>query len=342
MAKATTAKEVEIAKTVQEILASLEKDRERRIIAGRFGLNGRKETLEEIGQELGITRERVRQIEKQLSGRLTNIKHPRLDDLRTVLRQYLEELGRVAPVHEVADKFGLNDEQGFAQVSFLAHLFPDFVVIPADDQLKPSIAIKEHHDSKRLHQLAAEFIDTLKRLGRPAKLDEVAVAMPTRLETHHLHGLARSSRQATVLEGEWGLVTNPLVNPKSIRDKIYVVLAKNGKPMHFTDIAGAIKQSNFRRRDVTTQAIHNELIKDERFVLVGRGIYALREWGYEKGTVSDVIAAILAKESPLHRDEIVRRVLKERQVKPTTVILNLQGKKQFKRVAKATYALVEN
>jgi hypothetical protein len=43
----------------------------------------------------------------------------------------------------------------------------------------------------------------------------------------------------------------------------------------------------------------------------------------------------------LHRDEIVRRVLKSRQVKETTILLNLQGKSQFKRVAKATYALAE-
>jgi hypothetical protein len=43
----------------------------------------------------------------------------------------------------------------------------------------------------------------------------------------------------------------------------------------------------------------------------------------------------------LHRDEIVKRVLKSRKVKETTILLNLQGKPQFKRVAKATYALAE-
>ena len=90
------------------------------------------------------------------------------------------------------------------------------------------------------------------------------------------------------------------------------------------------------------QAECNELIKDPRFVLIGRGIYALKEWGYKKGTVADVIAEVLRKEGgPLHRDEIVRRVLKSRQVKETTILLNLQGKPQFKRVAKATYALSE-
>jgi DNA-directed RNA polymerase delta subunit len=133
-----------------------------------------------------------------------------------------------------------------------------------------------------------------------------------------------------------------MVNPKNIRDKIYVILHDQGKPMHFSEIAEAIKASDFRRKDVTTQAIHNELIKDSRFVLIGRGIYALKEWGYKKGTVADVIAEVLKKEGgPLHRDEIVRRVLKSRKVKETTILLNLQGKPQFKRVAKATYALAE-
>jgi hypothetical protein len=133
-----------------------------------------------------------------------------------------------------------------------------------------------------------------------------------------------------------------MVNPKNIRDKIYVILHDKNKPLHFSEISKAIKGSDFKRKDVTTQAIHNELIKDKRFVLIGRGIYALREWGYDKGTVADVISEVLRQEGgPLHRDEIVKRVLKSRHVKETTILLNLQGKPQFKRVAKATYDLAE-
>ena len=112
--------------------------------------------------------------------------------------------------------------------------------------------------------------------------------------------------------------------------------------LHFNEIAAAIKDSDFKRKDVTTQAIHNELIKDKRFVLIGRGIYALKEWGYKKGTVADVITDVLKKSGqPMHRDEIVKEVLKSRYVKETTILLNLQGKPQFKRVAKATYALAD-
>ena len=112
--------------------------------------------------------------------------------------------------------------------------------------------------------------------------------------------------------------------------------------MHFSEIADSIKDSAFKRKDVTTQAIHNELIKDKRFVLIGRGIYALDSWGFSKGTVADIITDVLERSGePLHRDEIVKQVLKSRQVKETTILLNLQSKPQFKRVAKATYELAE-
>src|SRR6185436_18963921 len=109
----------------------------------------------------------------------------------------------------------------------------------------------------------------------------------------HVKALASVSKLVATLNGRWGLTKWPMVNPKNIRDKIYVILHEGGKHMHFNEIAKSIKDSAFKRKDVTTQAIHNELIKDDRFVLIGRGIYALKEWGYDKGTVADVISNIL-------------------------------------------------
>ena len=185
------------------------------------------------------------------------------------------------------------------------------------------------------------IIDTIKKLGEPKTIEEIAKAASLS-DTNQAAALASTSKHLATLNGRWGLIKWPMVNPKNIRDKIYVILKEHGKHMHFNEIADAIKDSDFKRKDVTTQAIHNELIKDKRFVLIGRGIYALKEWGYEKGTVADIITEVLKKAGePLHRDEIVKRVLKSRFVKETTILLNLQGKPQFKRVAKATYALAE-
>ena len=154
--------------------------------------------------------------------------------------------------------------------------------------------------------------------------------------------MASISKQLATLNGLWGLAKWPTVNPKNIRDKIYVILETNREPMHFSDIASAIADSNFRRKNVTTQAIHNELIKDPRFVLIGRGIYALDSWGYKKGTVSDIIVdALKNSKKPMTREEIVSAVLKSRKVKETTILLNLQNKDLFERVEKNAYKLKE-
>ena len=154
--------------------------------------------------------------------------------------------------------------------------------------------------------------------------------------------IASISKQLSTLNGLWGLAKWPTVNPRNIRDKIFVVLEAKHEPMHFSEIAKAISASNFRRKNVTTQAIHNELIKDPRFVLIGRGIYALDSWGYKRGTVADIITNILKEANePLTREEIVKRVLHARKVKETTVLLNLQNKDLFEKVDRDSYKLAE-
>ena len=114
-----------------------------------------------------------------------------------------------------------------------------------------------------------------------------------------------------------------------VRDYAYLIIRKHGSPIHFREVANLIEKTFKKRAHFATT--HNELIKDARFVLVGRGLYALSEWGYEKGVVKDVIASILKKEGPMAKDEIIKKVLKERYVKENTVLVNLQNPKFFKK-----------
>jgi hypothetical protein len=329
---------------VNDILATIDREREREIVSRRFGLFDRKETLEQIGELLGITRERVRQLEKSVVTRLKTTAEqgelPHMTEVQDSLVEALGELGHVARVSELSAVLTEeNSKFDQARVAFVAQLAPKLVVINDDDNFHHSVAVKEKHDEKALKALVQKLIETIKNLGEPKTIDVIAQEAGLS-DPKHAAAVASTSKQLATLNGQWGLIKWPMVNPKNIRDKIYVVLKQNGKQMHFNEIAEAIKGSDFKRKDVTTQAIHNELIKDKRFVLIGRGIYALKEWGYEKGTVADVIAEVLKKAGePLHRDEIVKRVLKSRYVKETTILLNLQGKAQFKRVAKATYDL---
>lgn len=333
--------EVNLEKMVTDVLGTIEREREREIVARRFGLFDRKETLEQIGELLGITRERVRQLEKAVVQRLQASKDlPHIEDIQSQLSELVAAAGNVARIAALADSFGGDNERlTQARISFLASLCPKLVVIDDNDNFYHSVALKSAHDEKQLKSQVAKIIEAVKKIGEPTKVEAIADAIGDK-DTAHVAALANTSKQLATLNGVWGLIKWPMVNPKNIRDKIYVILSVGGKPLHFNEISKAIKDSEFKRKDVTTQAIHNELIKDGRFVLIGRGIYALKEWGYSKGTVADIISDVLKKANePLHRDEIVKRVLKSRQVKETTILLNLQGKAQFKRVAKATYTL---
>jgi hypothetical protein len=336
---------IDLQAAVKDILATIEREREREIISRRFGLYDRKETLEQIGELLGITRERVRQLEKAIMIRLRLAAEENLPHIATLekhLVRHLHDLGRVAKVTELSARATQdNTDRDRAHVAFIAELAPRLSVIEESDRYHHSVSIAEHHDEANVRKCVDEIVNTIKTHGQPLTIEELH-AKVNHDHPMHVHALTSVSKLLASLKGRWGLAKWPTVNPKNIRDKIFVVLEESGKPLHFSDIAKAIKNSDFRRKDVTTQAIHNELIKDGRFVLIGRGIYALKDWGYQKGTVADIITDILKKEGgPLHRDEIVRRVLKHRQVKETTILLNLQGKQRFKRVAKATYALAD-
>ncbi len=331
---------------VQDILSSIEREREREIVARRFGLFDRKETLEQIGELLGITRERVRQLEKSVIARLKSTAEqgqlPHVQDVETALLAELHQMGEAARVSELSARLTAESTRtDQSRIAFLAELCPSLVVIEDNDHYYHAIGVRSAHDEKAIKAQVIKIVDAIKKMGEPALIAEVAKA--TSIEpVDQARALASTSKDLATLNNRWGLVKWPMVNPKNIRDKIYVILKEHGKHMHFNEIAETIKKSDFKRKDVTTQAIHNELIKDKRFVLIGRGIYALREWGYKKGTVADIIAEVLREAGePLHRDEIVKRVLKSRFVKETTILLNLQGKSQFKRVAKATYELAE-
>jgi predicted DCC family thiol-disulfide oxidoreductase YuxK/DNA-binding CsgD family transcriptional regulator len=334
-----------IEELVNAILGTIEREREREIVSRRYGLFDRKETLEQIGELLGITRERVRQLEKSVMSRLRASAEagdlPGLSDFEGTLTEKLTELGSVARVANLSGE--LTGESStkidHSRLAFVAELCPNLTVVADNDNYYQSAAITEVHDSAKVQKLVSEIIEAIKKIGKPTDIKEVAKQVGDD-DPKHVEALASVSKLLATLHGKWGLIKWPTVNPKNIRDKIYVILQQNGKHMHFNEIAAAIKDSDFKRKDVTTQAIHNELIKDKRFVLIGRGIYALREWGYKKGTVADIITEVLKDAGePLHRDEIVKRVLKSRYVKETTILLNLQGKNQFQRVAKATYTL---
>ena len=336
-----------IARAIKGSLQIIEQDREKIIVEKRFGLNGQKETLEQIGETLSVTRERVRQLEKVILVRLRIAakegKIPELAAAEKIIIRNLAELGRVARVNLLADKlYGRPATYAEkANISFIGDISSALTIVSENDKYWNALAISDAGDDREIREKVDEIVKLIKENKKPLSLDE----LDSKLDYEHpsqISAIASISKQLATLNGLWGLAKWPTVNPKNIRDKIYVILETNREPMHFSDIASAIADSNFRRKNVTNQAIHNELIKDPRFVLIGRGIYALDSWGYKKGTVSDIIVdALKNSKKPMTREEIVSAVLKSRKVKETTILLNLQNKDLFERVEKNAYKLKE-
>jgi len=140
--------------------------------------------------------------------------------------------------------------------------------------------------------------------------------------------------------GHWGIRDWREIKPKTINDKIYLILKNNNKPMHFTEIAKKINQTGFDKKQANAATVHNELILDSKYILVGRGLYGLRDWGYREGTVADVVEAILmSSDKPLSRDEIIAKVLEQRDVKKATINLALVDKKKFEQLSNGKYQL---
>jgi Holliday junction resolvasome RuvABC DNA-binding subunit len=152
-------------------------------------------------------------------------------------------------------------------------------------------------------------------------------------ENKALYSLLQASKSLQQNKfGSWGVKDWPEITPKTINHKVYLIIKHSGEPMHFRKIADKINAISFDRKTANAATVHNELILDDKYILIGRGIYALKEWGYENGTVSDVVEQVLAETNkPLNKEEIMAGVLKKRQVKKATINLALMDKSRFKK-----------
>jgi len=137
--------------------------------------------------------------------------------------------------------------------------------------------------------------------------------------------------------GDFGLSEWAEINPATIRDWSYLVLKKKGEPMHFEQIADHISKIHTKKDKVFTPTVHNELIKDKRFVLVGRGVYGLTDFGFAAGSIKDLVKDVLKKKGPMSAEKIIELVSQQRMFKKNTVMLHLQDRNLFGKDGKGNY-----
>lgn len=333
-------------KTVVKRLLSVLPERAQKVLVSRYGLGTSTTpvTLEAIGQEYGITRERVRQIENyglSVIRKSDAFKEeaPAFEELRIAV----EKMGVIVPEDELLESLS-RDQSTRNHIHLMLVLGDVFVKEKENEEFRhrwhvdQDVADRVHNSLRRLYDalnddelieesaLIDNFLSELKDINQELKDEEVLKRWLS---------LSKSIGRNPL--GEWGRAHSPNVRVKGMRDYAYLVIKRHGSPMHFREVANTITELFNRKAHEAT--CHNELIKDDRFVLVGRGIYALKEWGYSAGPVRDVIAEILSRQGPLTRDEVIDAVRKERYVKDNTIFINLQDTTRFGRDSDNRYFL---
>ena len=327
----------------KRLLAILPK-RAQDVLTSRYGLGAKsaKSTLDAIGKKYGITRERVRQIENHSLASVRKSKaYKDAEGIFAELKALVVELGGIVSEKDLLNHMS-QDKATQNHVHFLLVIGEEFKKEKEDEEFKhrwhvdPDLKHKIESALRKLYaklsddelvlesDLVDSFLQEVKDLNDKYKNEEVIKRW-----------LSLSHKIGKNPLGEWGRASSSNVNAKGMRDYAFLVIRKHGSPIHFKEVAKAISSYFNKKAHVATT--HNELIKDPRFVLVGRGLYALAEWGYMSGVVKDVIRKILEKEGPLSKDKIVEKVLKERYVKENTILVNLQNPKYFKRDKEGRY-----
>ena len=293
------------------------------VLSRRFGLRGERETLEEIGAEYGITRERVRQIQDDgLRILEKRSQSPKCQKVFEVFTQKLKNSGSLKREDVLLTDLGPGKENYTYFLLTISKRFQRF----GETEDFHTFWATDKNAFKNAKKVLGSFVAELQKKHQPMSLPKAVLTSYAEISKKVLRGP----------EGLYGLKEWPEINPRGVKDKAFIVLKKEQKPLHFSTVATLIGNGALR------QTVHNELIKDQRFVLVGRGLYALKEWGYTPGIVREVTATVLKEaKKPMEKDTVVDKVLTQRLVKPNTILLNLQNKKYFLKTSEGKYTVRE-
>jgi len=319
------------------------KPREKEILSMRFGLDpDHPKTLAFIGNRFNLSRERIRQIVDQLILKINASKNfkAKIEFLVNLIQKEGGILADSTLMEKILPKDATNGLKN--HLRFLLFCSHNLFLIKYNPKFKKSWA-HSSMPSQDLDSLVSQIESFLENVGKEQDLDSILETISREKQSKikvtkiFLKSLLGASKDILKTDNKWGLSSWRHINPRSIRDKVFIVLVKHNKPAHFLKITDLIRDS-YNEKNATIKAVHNELISDERFVLVGRGVYALKSWGYNPGTVADVIEEVLKEEGrPLHRDEIADKVLAKRFVKRSTIIINLTERDQFLHVGKGHF-----
>lgn len=317
---------------------SLLEERERFILEKHYGLYCPILTLQEIGQRLNVTRERVRQLEKRAFRQLRQKHSAAIDSIAYSLANYICECGGVITLVEAIAWLQEQPSQS-TQMNLKGAVF---LIAALTDGLQylSRFQVFLHNDlsAKLLTTTQAALAELLETRLAPTAVDVLIDdfrATPAFQSARSFWSdaigfeldafILASLRTGEFVEWEPGVYALRRWNSR-IGDNIVVALREIGEPAHFTDIAKAVNLQLPPDQQTTARNVHATMLRyEDVFTRVGNGTYALVEWNLKKDdSIAETAARILRKAGhPLHIDTITDEVLTSWQVNPNTVYMAL-------------------
>ena len=338
------------------------------ILIRRFGLGCKKETLESIGRSYGVTRERIRQIERNIfrkiekRGILEKLS-PEISLVKNYLKSYgglkkedvlIDDLAKKALLEEKI-KAGFspknidglnfrNVDQAKGILFLFLNLGREFSRYSGDREIHPVWALNKESIEKAKTFLAnlTRFLEGRDQTISEEELLDLIKRQGSKISQKEISSYLESSRLINKNPlGHYGLTRWVDITPKGMGDRAWLVLRQAGRPLHFLEITRRIDQLFSDSRKPYAPTVHNALIRDPRFILVGRGVYALKGWDYHPGPTLEVIREVIQERGPQTKEEILSVIQQKKLVKTTTILAYLQNKKYFRRNKDGKYEMVK-
>lgn len=341
-----------LAEIIEQWLSLSERldDRDRQVIRCRYGLYSKKLTLKDVGEQLGVTRERVRQIQARsmkilMQPRYILVVQPILE----LMFHLLKQAGGLINEKQLEEKLNNQYNVGNIEPIDLAHLI-----------------FESNNNVKWIQETGAWGLSSLPLSlvpGIQAKFEEILEDKYVPLPRDELISQYKSTQLYLNYQGmveDNFLIKCLNIHPKVCFDKdgncglscwenqrlntIIQTMREIGEPVHYTDIAKKTNMELGSVNNTSARNIHAQLQRNtDIFVRVGHGIYGLSEWGlHDDGSIANAAYRVLSDAGrPLHCDIITEQVLETWQVNPRSVLAALQREDRFVNIGQGVYWLRE-
>ena len=337
-----------LATQVADWLSTL-KERQRQVIRWRYGLQGERLTLKQAGQRLGITRERVRQIQARALKLLAQPRSAeRMAPIKATLSDLVAQAGGLMGAGQLEDALGRELALGDVDPIGVARL-----VARLDDDMRWVGKIR----ALGLTRYPLSKVENFqRRMARLLRQHEVPMPVETLLARFKKTKLYKRHQEA--LDDDFVIAclrahpdvetkdgTCALIRLSSKRlDAMVVALRELGEPSHFSVITERANAQLRPEQRMSTHNVHSHLHRRPGvFVRVGRGIFGLAEWGLpDDGSLANAAYRVLAEAGrPLDTETITNEVLKTWHARRSSVYMAIANDARFRRVDRTSFGLTQ-